>query len=198
MLQEKVQQQVADQLEQQGRNYQYQLLQLCSGASLVTAVEFREVLSKLCLRLSPNEVDRLQTRFDIHGNQQCSLSRFLRMCQNNSMWSAAMMNVAYQEEASEEAHTIRQRKHSSHKVAIHHNYSDEVIDMAEYLGIRLLSEPQLLWIVEEALKAPLPDGWTIVNDNNRTFFYHKESNTSRWDHPLDPYFRKQRDEYRAK
>jgi Ca2+-binding EF-hand superfamily protein len=39
--------------------------------------------------------------------------------------------------------------------------SEDVINMAEYLGIRVLTEPQLLWIAEEALQAPLPPHWIV-------------------------------------
>jgi hypothetical protein len=34
--------------------------------------------------------------------------------------------------------------------------------MAEYLGIKVISEDYLLWIVRDALDAALPSDWTIL------------------------------------
>ncbi len=77
--------------------------------------------------------------------------------------------------------------------------SDELLSMAEYLGIRPKSESHLLWIAVDALRAPLPVSWSAQKDSQgRTFFYNHISNQSRWDHPLDSHFRKLRDEYRLR
>ena len=40
--------------------------------------------------------------------------------------------------------------------------SEEMISMAEYLGIKVISEQHLLWIVGDALHAPLPTPWIIL------------------------------------
>ena len=37
-----------------------------------------------------------------------------------------------------------------------------MISMAEYLGIQVISEQHLLWIVDEALHAPLPAPWIVL------------------------------------
>ena len=74
---------------------------------------------------------------------------------------------------------------------------DELINICEYLGIRVLSEQNMLWIAADALKAPLPVSWTAQKDENgRTFFFNHLTNQSKWEHPLDPHFRKLRDKYR--
>ena len=43
---------------------------------------------------------------------------------------------------------------------------EELISMCEYLGIRVLSEPNMVWIAADALKAPLPVSWTAQRDSN--------------------------------
>ena len=40
-----------------------------------------------------------------------------------------------------------------------------MISMAEYLGIKVISERHLLWIVRDALNAPLPAQWAVLNDS---------------------------------
>ena len=43
--------------------------------------------------------------------------------------------------------------------------NEEMISMAEYLGIKVISERHLLWIVRDALNAPLPAQWAVLNDS---------------------------------
>mmetsp|Transcript_12380 Transcript_12380/g.11212 ORF Transcript_12380/g.11212 Transcript_12380/m.11212 type:complete len:400 (-) Transcript_12380:19-1218(-) len=75
--------------------------------------------------------------------------------------------------------------------------SHELLDMAAYLGIRPITESHLLWIANDALHAPLPANWIIQKDkNNKNYFYNNVTHQSRWDHPLDPHFRKLRDSFR--
>jgi hypothetical protein len=77
--------------------------------------------------------------------------------------------------------------------------SEELISMCEYLGIRVLSERDMIWIAEDALKAPLPVNWMAQRDRQgRTFFYNNITQQSRWEHPLDPHFRNLRDKYRQR
>lgn len=40
--------------------------------------------------------------------------------------------------------------------------SDEMINMAERLGIKAISEPQLLWIARDALSVSLPAQWIVL------------------------------------
>jgi len=67
--------------------------------------------------------------------------------------------------------------------------------MCEHLGIRVLSEPQLLWVAAEALRAPLPAGWTAHKDRGRTCFSNTLEGRT-YEHPLDPHFRRLRDKHR--
>ena len=71
--------------------------------------------------------------------------------------------------------------------------------MAEYLGVRLLSERHLHWIVHEALGAPLPDNWVMQTTSNgagATYYYNKLNGQSQQSHPLDSYFFQMIEDYR--
>ena len=58
------------------------------------------------------------------------------------------------------------------------------------MGIDLKAEPALLWIVDQALVAPLPSGWTehIDDDTGIEYYYHAETGESTYDHPNDAIF----------
>lgn len=157
---------------------------------------FSTSMNKISSKLSAAEIERLAARFDLHGQGRCSVSRFLKMIQDSNPWRQAEKAIALQEEANEEAVILRgQIQEGVSNPA--NNISEEVISMAEYLGIRVISENHLLWIAADALKAPLPMSWTVQTDKQgRTFFFNHITNQSRWDHPLDPHFRKLRDKYR--
>eukprot|EP01041_Mallomonas_annulata_P003023 gene3023-5927_t len=72
-----------------------------------------------------------------------------------------------------------------------------LVEMAAYLGIGVFSESHMLWIAAEALKAPVPAGWVVQTDKKgRTCFYNDILQVTRHDHPLDPYYRKLRDQAR--
>lgn len=116
--------------------------------------------------------------------------------------------LAYQDEALEEGDYLRQQLHSLRNNPNPNNPSnaspsnlpqlpEELISMCEYLGIRVLSEPNMVWIAADALKAPLPVSWTAQKDSSgRTYFYNHLNNQTKLEHPLDPHFRKLRDKYR--
>lgn len=114
-----------------------------------------------------------------------------------------MQVLAYQDEALEEGDYLRQQLHSLHNNPNPSGTNslpqlpEELISMCEYLGIRVLSEPNMVWIAADALKAPLPVSWTAQKDNSgRTYFYNHLTNQTKLEHPLDPHFRKLRDKYR--
>lgn len=214
-LERKLQVEVAGQLEQQGREYQYLLFSVLShegpgegneddssaapASGLVSAASFGASLLKLGLQFDSSEIERIVTRFDTHGTGQCSVSRFMNMIQGCEQWKATLETLAYHEEAIEECQVVRQRMRSNTRHAIKNSFDEETLEMAEYLGIRILSEPHLLWIVEKAVRAPLPAGWSVHTDKDgRTFFYNSGAGITRWDHPLDPHFRQLRDEQRKK
>jgi hypothetical protein len=54
----------------------------------------------------------------------------------------------------------------------------------------LLQEPELLYIAEEALVAPVPPGWTVHLDAAQNEYFHNAtSRESTYEHPLDQHYR---------
>jgi Ca2+-binding EF-hand superfamily protein len=221
--------QICEQLEQQGQEYQYLLFSVLSqenkdsnkdklnndknrnedvkaksnvglaSSGLVSATSFAVSLTKIGISLDPIDINRIVARFDTHGLGQCSVSRFMRMVQNSQQWKDTLDALALYEEATEEAQVVRKRIESGSRTAIPNNFDKVTVDMAEYLGIRILSEPHLLWIVSDAVNAKLPVDWSIHQDKaNRTFFYNAKTGVTRWDHPLDSTFRQLRNIHRKK
>ena len=61
-----------------------------------------------------------------------------------------------------------------------------IADAGSHLNLDPVKDAELLWIAEEALNAPLPEGWTELHDEHDTPYFHCElSGTVTWDHPLD-------------
>lgn len=56
-------------------------------------------------------------------------------------------------------------------------------------GIDPAKEPELLWIAEEGIRAPLPLGYSSHMENGEIYFYHDESKASSWEHPLDSHYK---------
>lgn len=78
---------------------------------------------------------------------------------------------------------------------VHVTYS--LVNMSEFLGICPVSEAYLLWIVEHAIKIPLPQPWVLqVDPKGRNYFYNQLTQESSWKHPLNSYFRMLRNKYR--
>ena len=48
----------------------------------------------------------------------------------------------------------------------------EIVEFARFIGMDPVHDSHLLWICEEALAAPLPDGWTEHSDSNDDPYYH--------------------------
>ena len=167
---------------------------------VVSTSAFISALGALNLHLSISEVDRLIARFDISGSGACSVERFVNMVSSGESWERARSNSEAVQRAKWEAQQLRQeiRSSSSRRTALHNaGITEEVISTAEYLGICVLSEQNLLWIAADAFKAPLPVSWSSQKDSKgRTFFYNHLTNESSWDHPLDPHFRQLIDGYR--
>ena len=253
-LERAVQSRLASQLEHQGRDFQSMLygifwdMQATTGTvnghgngqgngrgggahtGMVDADVFKAALDKMRIGLSHIDIDRLRTRFDIHGQGQCSVSRFLRMAQNSAAWRAGEKALAIMEEATEEAQAViiqikaqggggggggggagnqggspTGESPSTHSrgPATDFNLSfipglnEQIVHMAEYLGIRVLTESHLMWVAVEAFNAPLPVGWGAHADGSgKIYFFNHSTRESRWDHPMDPHFRRLRDEHR--
>jgi Ca2+-binding EF-hand superfamily protein len=220
LLEMNVQEQLAQMLEQKGREYQTFMVDMfwneeesLNGSrtpnerpyrqsEFVSKSAFVSSLQRIGLMLTSSELNRLVDRFDMYGNEMCSVPRFVRMVQNSRAWRHGERVLAYQDEAIEEAEYLRQQLNAAggDRNGLSANLPilpEELISMCEYLGIRVLSDANMVWIAADALKAPLPVSWTAQKDaNGRTYFYNHLSNQSRLEHPLDPHFRKLRDRYR--
>ena len=64
---------------------------------------------------------------------------------------------------------------------------DDVDSFARYLGLEQNSCSHLLWLAEEALCAPLPEGWTehVSAQCGAIYFLDTATKTATWSHPLD-------------
>ncbi len=52
----------------------------------------------------------------------------------------------------------------------------EIVDYAEFLGMNLEEDKDLLWIAKEGLKAPLPDGWKACQNEEGELYYFNFKN----------------------
>ena len=64
---------------------------------------------------------------------------------------------------------------------------EELEEYCQYLGLDPKEDPDLLWIAEEGLKAPLPSGWIFYQHKteDKSFFYNQITGTSIEEHPSD-------------
>lgn len=209
-LEDKLQQHCASQFLVLGRDFQSYLFgSLWSDSAKqgelgqVSTRKFVECLNKLGNgEFSQDDIIRLVLRFDVHGSGHCDIARFLRVITKGQQWKQAEKMVAYQEDAAEEAETIRKNIQMGQQYSFMGSNSaacEDFISMAEYLGIKLLSERHLHWIVHEALSAPLPENWVNQTSNNGdTYYFNALTNKSQYAHPLDSYFFNLIEEYRNK
>ena len=68
----------------------------------------------------------------------------------------------------------------------------EIYTYAQYsLGMDPVADVDLLWIAEQALKAPLPPNWEehVDPESGNRFFLNTMTRVSSWEHPLDNTFR---------
>ena len=63
--------------------------------------------------------------------------------------------------------------------------TQEISDYAEYLGLRPGEDGELLWIAEQALLAPLPEGWKEVEDHKGNVLYLNTNGDAQYAHPCD-------------
>lgn len=71
-----------------------------------------------------------------------------------------------------------------------------------YLGFDVENDPDLLYIAEWALTAPVPEGWTVhLDGEGQEFFHNAASAVSMYEHPMDEhykqYYQKKREEKRG-
>jgi hypothetical protein len=66
----------------------------------------------------------------------------------------------------------------------------EVSEYAQYLGLVPGVDGELLWVAEQALLAPVPEGWRITEDHlGRAFYINADTGESSWEHPFDEDYR---------
>lgn len=66
----------------------------------------------------------------------------------------------------------------------------EIVRFAIHLGMDLRDDVHLLWIAEEALRAPLPEHWeAIVDPFGRPQYKNKINQSVSLEHPMDEYYR---------
>ena len=174
---------MAEQLEKHGRAFQSTLQSLFwndekianRGQKLrdgfVSKSVFISVLKKFELKLSNRDIDRVVARFDINNSETfCCTTRFIKMVERSEQWRAVEENLSHQEIALQEASILRAEL-SNNKNGILADQTgsfggrllnEDMISMAESLGIKVISEQHLLWIVRDALNIPLPAPWVLV------------------------------------
>lgn len=78
----------------------------------------------------------------------------------------------------------------------------EIEEYAEWLGMDLEADKDLMWIAKEGLKAPLPPPWkpcqTQEGEGGDIFYFNFETGESVWDHPCDEHYKKVYAEEKAK
>lgn len=150
----------------------------------VSAEEFLAGLRSLGLRLTVSDAHRLILRFDVHGDGHLSARRFVSMVESSRPWTRALVRLAHQEEADEEADAclrayrtygewppaMKQGRGQGQALVL----STDIVEMARYIGIRVSSDSSLLWIAADALDAPLPNGWVMYKSKEGRWFYYNE------------------------
>jgi len=67
---------------------------------------------------------------------------------------------------------------------------NEVLEFADFFGIDMANDMDLLWIAEQASEAALPEGWTEHDDaDGNSYYYNADTEESAWEHPLDQYYK---------
>jgi centrosomal protein CEP164 len=64
---------------------------------------------------------------------------------------------------------------------------EEILEYAEWLGMDVENNSDLLWIPKAGLKTPLPYPWKPCrsHDTNEIFYFNFSTGESAWDHPVD-------------
>ncbi|VDN11426.1 unnamed protein product, partial [Dibothriocephalus latus] len=68
---------------------------------------------------------------------------------------------------------------------------EEILMYATSIGIDIKKEPELIYLAREGISAPLPEGWSAIQDKDNNIFF-RESSTGRTtqEHPMDALYRK--------
>ena len=189
ILQDSIVKQMAEQLDKQGRVFQtlfHSLLRdklkpsnraLLQASGLISTRVLISSIRKLGLALSQIDISRLVRRFDTNGTGiTCSAVRFINMIEKSEEWKQSEGILVDHEIALNESAMLRSRlegiQYSNDSTSQSDNHSiqnmehsidldEDMICMAEYLGIKVISEPHLLWIVRDAVTSQLPSPWIL-------------------------------------
>eukprot|EP00741_Cyanophora_paradoxa_P023722 tig00021616_g22913.t1 len=75
----------------------------------------------------------------------------------------------------------------------------EIAQYGLYLGLKYPEDAALVWVAEQAILAPLPEGWSEhVAPGGKIFYYHEKTDTSQPEHPADGIFREMIKDLKAK
>ncbi|KNC55512.1 uncharacterized protein AMSG_01776 [Thecamonas trahens ATCC 50062] len=67
---------------------------------------------------------------------------------------------------------------------------EEIVEYANWLGMDLEADADLMWIAQEGLKAPLPAEWKPCStQTGEIYYFNFSSGESIWDHPCDQYYK---------
>ena len=68
---------------------------------------------------------------------------------------------------------------------------EDLLDYCIWLGLDPIADSNLMWIAEEALRAPLPLEWEIcrTEGDDDIFYYNSTTGEVSWDHPCDKHYR---------
>ena len=73
-----------------------------------------------------------------------------------------------------------------------HSMDDVVRNYArDVLGMQREDLNEFLWIADEAMRAPLPDGWEQHEDESRgkPYYVNEDTGETQWTHPSDDFYR---------
>lgn len=181
--------QMAEQLDKQGRMFQTLLRSLfrdkekppsralTQAPGFISTRTFVSSLKKLGLNLTESNISRLVRRFDITGTGvTCCAFRFVRWVERSEVWIQSEGILVDHEIVLDESAILRAQVNGANYSIDSVTYTDDIsskgmddamnlnedmICMAEYLGIKVISEPHLLWIVRDAVMAQLPSPWIL-------------------------------------
>lgn len=79
------------------------------------------------------------------------------------------------------------------------DFEDALNEQAIRLGMDPSRDRDFLWLAEESLRAPLPAGWEMANDERcgLPYFFNESTGETQWDHPSDEVYRRRFERLKA-
>jgi centrosomal protein CEP164 len=76
---------------------------------------------------------------------------------------------------------------------------EEVLEFADWIGMKLPEDSEYLWLAREGLKTPLPKEWKPCSTNDgEVYYFNFKTGESSWDHPMDSLFRQRFEQEKEK